>query len=124
MTQITDIVHEDQYTFLIIFRSVLLIIKMFQRQFVEKLETHILYSITFFFKSCPLLGKVEKQGRAWKTIDDKRIRRMRILCWVTRATDTRSEYEIHVAFPLQNWLRERACMLHLYKYCLSGLNLS
>jgi hypothetical protein len=39
------------------------------------------------------------------------IRRMRFVCWVTKATDTHSEYEILSAFPQQRWLRERATML-------------
>ena len=47
------------------------------------------------------------------------IRRMRFACWVTKATDTHSEYIILIAFPLQQWLRERASILHLYVYCLS-----
>jgi hypothetical protein len=34
--------------------------------------------------------------------------RMRISRWVTKATNTRSEYVIIIAFPLQQWLHERA----------------
>ena len=33
--------------------------------------------------------------------------RMRIACWIPKATDTHSEYVIVMAFPLQEWLRER-----------------
>jgi hypothetical protein len=29
---------------------------------------------------------------------------MHIACWVTKATDTHSEYVILTAFPLQQWL--------------------
>jgi hypothetical protein len=36
---------------------------------------------------------------------------MRFACWLTKATDTQSEYIIRIAFPLQQWLRERASML-------------
>jgi len=39
------------------------------------------------------------------------IRRMRIACWITNATNTYSEYVILIAFPLQQWLCERASML-------------
>jgi len=51
----------------------------------------------------------------WKNIVDPgrqhmRIWRMGIACWVTRATDTHSEYVILIAFPLQQWLHERASM--------------
>jgi hypothetical protein len=43
--------------------------------------------------------------------------RVRFTCWVTKATHTyththtHSEYAIRFAFPLQQWLRERASML-------------
>jgi hypothetical protein len=47
------------------------------------------------------------------------IRRMRIACWVTKATDTRSEYVILIAFPRQQWLHERTSMLrYMYIACL------
>ena len=34
--------------------------------------------------------------------------RMRIAWWVPKATNTHSEYVILIAFPLQQWLKERA----------------
>jgi hypothetical protein len=44
--------------------------------------------------------------------------RMRIAFWITKATNTRSEYVILIAFPRQ-WLRERASTLHYtYTACL------
>ena len=46
------------------------------------------------------------------------IRRMRIACWLPRATNTHSEYEILIACPLQQWLHRRASMLR-YKYIVS-----
>ena len=36
---------------------------------------------------------------------------MRIVRWIPKATDTHSEYVILIAFPLQQWLRERASLL-------------
>jgi len=36
--------------------------------------------------------------------------RMRIACWITKATNTHSEYVILIAFPLQQWLHERSSM--------------
>jgi hypothetical protein len=36
---------------------------------------------------------------------------MRIESWITKATDTNSEYVILGAFPLQQWLDERTPML-------------
>ena len=49
--------------------------------------------------------------------------RMRIACWITKATNARSEYAILIAFPLQQWLFERASVLRLFVLCLSCLNL-
>jgi hypothetical protein len=52
MTRITGTAHEDQYTFSIISRSILLKIKkkVFRTKVVEKLETRILGSVFFFFR--------------------------------------------------------------------------
>jgi hypothetical protein len=42
---------------------------------------------------------------------DNIIRRMRFACWITKATDTNSEYVILIAFPRRQWLHERASIL-------------
>jgi len=56
-----------------------------------------------------LCGK--KSCRSGQAIDDNTIRRMRIASWLLQATNTRSEYVVLIAFPLQQWLDERASML-------------
>ena len=38
-------------------------------------------------------------------------RRIRFAYWITKATDTHSEYETIIGFPLEQWLHERASML-------------
>ena len=43
--------------------------------------------------------------------------RTRIACWLPKAINTYSEYVILIAFPLQQWLRERASMLR-YTYII------
>jgi len=44
---------------------------------------------------------------------------MRIVCCITKATETHSEYIIVIALPLQNWLHERASVLrYTYIACL------
>ena len=65
-------------------------------------------------KSCRLRDNVEKYGRARQATDDDMIRRMRFACWITKATDTHSEYVIRIAFLWQQWLSERPSMLILY----------
>jgi hypothetical protein len=37
--------------------------------------------------------------------------RMRFACWITKATNTDSEYVILTAFPQQQWLHERGSLL-------------
>jgi hypothetical protein len=85
--------------------------EIFQTKVVEKLKTHVWCSMAFFRKSCRLWDNVEKHERARQATDDNIIRRMRFACWITKATDTPSEYVILNAFPWQQRKRERASML-------------
>jgi hypothetical protein len=65
-----------------------------------------------------MLKKFVSENRAvyeimWKnTVQPDRpqmtIRRMRFACWISKAIATHSEYVILIAFPRQQWLRERA----------------
>jgi hypothetical protein len=62
---------------------------------------------------------MERHGRARQVTDDNITRHMRFAWWITKATDTHSEYVILIAFPRQQWLHERASMLHYtYTACL------
>jgi len=62
-------------------------------------------SIFVFLKSCLVCGNVEKYGTNGVATDD-----MRLAFWITKATNRHSEYVIRTAFPLQQWLYERASM--------------
>ena len=60
----------------------------------------------------------------WKnTVEPDRsqmtIRPMSIECFVTKATDTHSEYVTFIVFPLQQWLHESRLSVTLYVHCLS-----
>jgi hypothetical protein len=92
LARVTDTLHEDVYTFMIISSQLLLRMRNASDKFVEKIKTHILCSITFFRKSCRLWDNVEKYGRTRQATDDNIIRRMCFACWVTKATNTHSEY--------------------------------
>jgi len=49
--------------------------------------------------------------------------RMRIECWIPKATNTHSYYVILIAFPLQQWLHERDSMLrYTYIACHVTMN--
>jgi len=36
---------------------------------------------------------------------------IRFTCWINKATNTHSDYVVHISFPRQQWLRERASMI-------------
>jgi hypothetical protein len=45
--------------------------------------------------------------------------RVRIGCWILKATNTHLGYVILIAFPLQQWVQKRVSMLrHTYTACL------
>ena len=52
---------------------------------------------------------MEKYGRAGQATHDDIIGRMHFACWITKATNTHSEYV--TVFQWQQWLRERPGML-------------
>jgi hypothetical protein len=75
--------------------------EMLQAKLVKKIKTHVLWSIIFFFrKSCRLWHNVAKYCRVEPATDVNIIWRMHIACWITKDTNTQSEYVIHIAFPL------------------------
>ena len=55
---------------------------------------------------------MEKYCRARQATDNIR-RSMRFACWIIKTTNTNPEYAILIAFPRQEWLRERSSMLRL-----------
>jgi hypothetical protein len=76
----------------------------------ENQNTHFMFN-NFFRKSCRLWDNVEKYGTVRQATDNNIIRCLRFACWITKATDTHSQYVIFIAFPRQQWLRERASVL-------------
>jgi len=60
---------------------------------------------------------VRKCDTERQATDDNTIWRMRFACWITKATDTQSEYVILIDFLRQQWLREGASLL-CYIGCL------
>ena len=76
---------------------------MFRTKVVEKIKTHILNSVTFFFrKSCRLWDNVEKCVKAGQAAVDNKRRIMRFERWITKATDTYWECVILIAFHINN----------------------
>ena len=106
--------------------------EMFQTKVVEKINTHILCSVTFFRNLYCLWDNVGKY-----CIETDRpqmtIWRMRIACWIPKATNTHSEYVLLISFPLLQWLHERAsvsrykniaCLVLLWRPGLGSMSVS
>ena len=95
--------------------------EMFQTKVVEKIKTHILCSITFFFP-IRLWDNVVTFSRVGLATGGSIIRLMRISYWIPKATNTHSEYVILITFPLQQWLHRRTSILpYTYIACLVTL---
>jgi len=82
---------------------------------VEKLETRVLYSVNLFVKRA--VYEMVWKNTVQRDRPQMTIWRMRIACWISKATNTHSEYVILVVFPLQQWFHERASVL--YVHCLA-----
>jgi hypothetical protein len=100
ITNITGTLHEDQYTFLFISRSVLLRIRNVSDRFVGKFKTNILCSKTSFGNFA--LYEIMPGITAEPAITQRTIWRVRIACWIPKATDTHSEYVILIDFHCNN----------------------
>jgi hypothetical protein len=93
--------------------------EMFQKKRCREIKTQFCVLNFFSLKIFLLWDNVEKHCRAREITDDNLIRHMRLACWVTKATDTRSEYAIIIAVPWEQLLRQRASMLRSCAHCLS-----
>jgi hypothetical protein len=67
---------------------------------------------SFFSKSCTVWDSVENYGRVRQATDDNIIQHINIVCWITKATDTHSEYVIFIVLPREQWLYESTLTLH------------
>jgi hypothetical protein len=72
----------------------------------------------FFRKSCCLWDNVEKYYIDREATHDNIIRRMRVACWITKATDTHSEYVILIAFHGDCFANAPQCYVYPYVACL------
>jgi len=77
---------------------------MFQTKVVKKIKTHNFVFSNFFFSKIGAVYEIK-----WKNIVEwgrpqMTIWRMRIACWIPKATNTHTGSVILIAFPLQKWL--------------------
>jgi hypothetical protein len=97
----TATLHEDRYISLLLRMR-----NLSDESCRENQNTHFTFnnSIFFFFALYEITAKnIVELGRPKITT-----RRMRIVCWITKATNTPSEYVIIIDFPRQQWLCEHA----------------
>jgi hypothetical protein len=91
--------------------------KYFRQSCRENKKSHFVFSNTPG-KSCRLWDNMWKYGTAVRAVGGNIMRRLRFSCWVTKPTETHSEYVLLTAFPRQRWFRERALLLPLYLHTL------
>jgi len=83
---------------------------MLQTKDVEKIITHILCSVTLFVSKILRFMRKSEKKKVEPDGPHITIRRMRTARCIPKATNTHSEYVPLIAFPLQQWLLERASM--------------
>ena len=112
---------ENRNTFFITPRSVFLRMRtVSDRSCIEYRSKLFIFKNFFFFENRAVYEVM------WENIVDmgrqQMTWRMCIACWVPKATNTLSEYIMLTAFPLQQWLHERASMLgYTYIACLASV---
>ena len=89
---------------------------MLQTKVVEKIKTHILCSVIFFYH---VVYEIMWKNNVEVARSQMTIWHMHIAYWLTKATDAHSEYVILFVFPLQQWLHECTSILYYtYIACL------
>ena len=96
--------------------------EMFQIKVEENIKIHIFFETCFRNSFC-LWDNVKKN-----TVGQMKMWRMRIACWIPKATNTHThthtQYVILIAFPLQQWLQALPPSVTLYVHCLSCLKIA
>jgi hypothetical protein len=115
---ITGSILEDQHTFKIISRSILLKVRNVSYKICRESQTYSLCSLLFFFFNPAVYDSMWKNTvePEWPQMT---IWRTRVACWIPNLTNTLSEYVFLNAFPLQRWFNARFSMLsYTYIACL------
>jgi len=114
LTRIIDTLHADLCTFMRISRWIILRMTSVSDKRCREMSW-VLCSLKFFFsKIVQSVRKYGNYGTSRQVTDDYKTERMRFACWMTKATDTHSEYII-IVVARQQWLREW-CSAWRYTY--------
>jgi hypothetical protein len=103
---------------LIVSLSFFLGIRIISGKICRENQNTILYSVTFFQNSCRLWCNVEKYCTAGHGMPQLAIWRMRIACWLNKATNWHSICVILAAFPPQ---QRTLLIVTSYAHCLSRI---
>ena len=96
---------------------------MFRTKVAQEIKTHILCSVSFFLSKNHAFNEVKWKNVVQPARPQMKIWRIHISRWVPKATNT--QYVLLIAFPLQQWLHERASMLrYTYAACLVKLQIT
>ena len=87
--------------FFITSRSVLLRMRNVSGKFVQKIKTHVSYSLTLFRNSFRFWDNAIKFGRGGQAIGGNILWRWSFVCWINKAIDTHSVFVILTAFFFQ-----------------------
>jgi len=113
LTRITGTLHEQQIAFVTACRSVLLKTRnVSDKSCRENQTTHFMFNNVSILKSCNLRGNVVV-GHA---NDDNILRRKRIACWMTKATDILRICNIYFIYTATTVTRTRLAVT-LYAHC-------
>jgi hypothetical protein len=120
LTRITGTLNEDLRALGITSRRVLIRMRNVSgKSCTENQNTHFIFNNIFPPKSCRLWYHVEKYCTVRKATYVNIIQRIRIACWIPKATNAKTEYVIRTPFPLHQWLHERYSILRsTYIACL------
>jgi hypothetical protein len=99
LTRIAGNLRKDRYTFFIISLSVRLRTgTVSNKSCTENQNTHFMFNI---FSQNRVVYKIMWKNTVELDRPQIKIWRMRIACWIPKATNTHSEYVSFIAFPLQ-----------------------
>ena len=90
----------------------------------ENQNTHFAFNNFFFFFENRAVYEIRWKNFAERGRPQMTIWRMLIACWITKATDTHSEYVILIAFPLATVVARTRLNASLHVHFLSCLTLA
>jgi len=126
MLRMTGTLHGDVSTLIVVSRLFLPGMRNVWVKVVEKIKTHLLYSITFFFqKTSHLWDEIMWKNKEEPDISQMTIiiQRMHFACWLRKATHTFRICNNYCFFTVTVVTRTRHNVT-LYKHCLSCYILS